>query len=254
MYLNFKERLKSANWFFKFIIKIELKRLQVYEKKIADFSKLSLIVSGKDSNQINSKNLYTLPIGLNLDFVKNLKIKSKSNRIIFTGNMNYFPNVQAIEWFVENCWKNIKNKIIDFEIYIVGINPTKKILKLTAKKDGIIVTGEVKSVFNYIKTSTLAIAPMQSGSGMQNKIIEAMACKVPVVTTSIGLGDIRAKNEKNIIIADDPNTYAKKIIDLLLDKPKRIKLGLNGKKYVFDNHDIFSLNNIFIDKINSVLR
>lgn len=254
MFLNFKERLKYSNWFLKFIINIELRRLRIYEKKIADLSKLSLIVSNKDSDHINSKNIFTLPIGMNLDFVKNIKNLNNTNRIIFTGNMNYFPNVQAIEWFIKNCWNNIKFKIKDCELYIVGRNPTKKILKLIAKEDGIFVTGEVKSVFDYIKTSSLAIAPMQSGSGMQNKIIEAMACKVPVVTTSLGLGDIGAANEKSIIIADDPNIYAQKIVNLLLNKSKRIKIGLNGKKYVFDNHDILSLNNIFINQVKSILR
>ena len=134
------------------------------------------IVSNKDFQNINSKNIFTLPIGINLDFVKRIKNLNNNNRIIFTGNMNYFPNLEAIEWFIKNCWFNIKFKIKDCELYIVGRNPTKKLLKLIAKEDKIFVTGEVKSVFDYIKTSSLAIAPMQSGSGMQNKIIEAMAC------------------------------------------------------------------------------
>ena len=253
MFLNFKERLKTSNCFLNILIKIELKRLGKYEKRVADLSKFSLVVSNKDLENINSKNIFILPIGINLDFVKNLKNVNKTNRVIFTGNMSYFPNVEAVEWFIKNCWNKIRNKINNCELYVVGRNPSTKILKLSSTKNKIIITGEVKSIFNYIKNSTLAIAPMQSGSGMQNKIIEAMACQIPVVTTRIGLGDIKAVNKKNIIVADKPDIYAKQIINLIQNKSERIKIGLNGKKFVFDNHDILSLNKIFINKIKSVL-
>ena len=253
MYLNFSERLKSSNLLTSFLIRRELNRLKLFEKKIADLSHKSFVVANKDLEAINSKNIIALPIALDLKFIVKKNKEVSKNQIIFTGNMDYFPNIEAVNWFYKNCWKIIKNKIPSCKLYIVGRNPTSRILRIISNDKNVFVTGEVESIFNYIINSSVAIAPMQSGSGMQNKIVEAMAVKIPVITTHLGLGDIKAKDGKNIIVASTPELFAKKVIYLLKDQDLREKIGCEGQKYVFKNHDMLKINKDFINIIKSVL-
>ena len=252
MFLNFSERLKSSNWFLSFFIKKELKRLKVYEKIIANLSKKSFVVSNKDLNIINSKKLFVLPLGLNLNFVKNINNICESHKIIFTGNMNYFPNIEAVEWFYVNCWNLIKKEIQNCKFYIVGRNPTSKILKLISNDNYVVATGEVESIYPHIKSSSLAIAPMQSGSGMQFKIIESMALKIPVITSDIGLGDIKALDGKNILIANNADIFVKKVVYLLKNKSQRNYIASEGQKYVFKNHNNIKINKTFIKNVKSI--
>ena len=109
MYLNFSERLKSSNLLTRFLIRRELNRLKLFEKKVADISYKSFVVAKKDLEAINSKNVITIPIALDLNFIVKKDEKITDNKIIFTGNMNYFPNIEAVSWFYINCWEIIKN-------------------------------------------------------------------------------------------------------------------------------------------------
>ena len=109
----------------------------------------------------------------------------------------------------------------------------------------IVVTGYVSSMANMLNKATVAIAPMQSGSGMQIKILEAMASSVPVITTTIGLGDLKAVVDKDLFIADEPLDFSQQILKLLKSKNQNRALGKNGRKYVSLNHDFNILNKRF---------
>jgi len=91
----------------------------------------------------------------------------------------------------------------------------------------------------------VAIAPMQSGSGMQFKILEAMACGVPVVASTLGLGDIAAVDGKNILLADTPGLFTESVISLLQSEELREKVGNSGMYYVTQNHSWDALNQHF---------
>jgi glycosyltransferase involved in cell wall biosynthesis len=90
---------------------------------------------------------------------------------------------------------------------------------------------------------------MQAGSGMQLKILEAMACSVPVVTTTLGLGDIDADIDQEILVGDNENSFSSKVIELMLDDQLNKKIGTNGKSYLFQNHCRSVISKQFIKKI-----
>ena len=116
------------------------------------------------------------------------------------------------------------------------------------------ITGRVASVGDVIKTSTVAIAPMQSGSGMQIKILEAMACGVPVVATSLGLGDIKAVPESDILIGDSPEDFTEMVIRLIRSEELNQYVGNNGLKFVESNHSWDSINERFLTRMNKLIR
>ena len=234
--INFKRRSANTNSLvLKNLYQIESIRLKKYE--IKSQKKASEIVLVSDT-----ENTIT---GNNINFIENCvdasQFKEKSNikrnnklRIIFSGNMSYEPNIQAVNWFIENCFKDIITEIENAQFVICGAYPSKYIRSL--ESSNITVLGFVPSIEKEIQESFVAIAPMISGSGMQTKILESMSCGTPVVTTSLGLGGIKAKNNKEIIVRDDPKSFSLAILNLYMNKEMYSSLSKLSRNFVVNNH------------------
>lgn len=108
------------------------------------------------------------------------------------------------------------------------MNPSKKVCELSLC-NGIIVTGFVKSMPEILNKATVAIVPMQSGSGMQSKILEAMSCELPVVTTTLGLRDIEARPGEEICVADTADEFAETVVTLLKSPEMAERIGRNAR-------------------------
>lgn len=245
MGLNFLRRYQTTTGLKKWILKIEQKKVSIYEKELADKSYCSIVVSTIDKKNIGSSKVKVIPIGTNV-FNNQIKIRKKPI-IIFTGNMYYHPNIDAIIWFVKYCWDNILQAEPRSQLLIVGSNPTSSIISVSKKYPSIKVTGTVPSVIDILSKARVAVAPMQSGSGMQIKILEAMSCGVPVVTTNIGFGDLKAVAGKDLFVEDNANEFTKKVIYMIKSIKKNKVIGKNGQKYVRRHHNWKILNKIFID-------
>ena len=123
--------------------------------------------------------------------------------LIFTGVMDYKPNVDAILWFTKNVWPGVINNYPDSRFIIAGMNPAPSIHALTKTK-GIEVTGFVDDIVPYYHQSDIFVAPLRIARGVQNKILQAFSCGLPVISTSMGAEGIDYTDRKNILIADEP--------------------------------------------------
>jgi len=250
MGLNFLRRYKKKKSLMKWILKKEKESVSKYEKNIINKSYISFVVSSVDQKYIGSKNVKVLPIGVNI-YGRKRKI-NKDPILIFTGNMSYDSNIESIIWFIKYCWSNILIKEPKSKLYVVGNNPSAALKSISKKFQSIIITGKVISIYKYINKATVAIAPMQSGSGMQNKILEAMACGIPVVSTSLGVGDIKAVKNRDLLVADDPKSFSDKVVLMIKSKDLNHEIGNNGLKHVEINHNWESINNTFVKLSNLI--
>lgn len=155
-------------------------------------------------------------------------------RVVFSGSMLYQPNVQAVLWFVEECWDKIRKNRPNVELYIVGRDPLVSIKSLDGSK-GIVVTGTVEDVGYYIRTAQVCINPMLSAGGMQNKLIEYMASKKAVVASSIANEGIGASNIKQLLIADSSDDFVNCVNKLLDDTERCEQLGQEARDFVLKN-------------------
>ena len=173
-----------------------------------------------------------VPNGVDIEYFHGSDAEQEvDGRIVFTGAMDYYPNAEAALFFVQKCWPLIRTHIPSATWQIVGKNPRPDLQKL-AELPGITVTGSVADVRPSFVEAGVAIAPLLVGGGTRLKILEAMAMRKAVVSTSLGCEGLSAVPGKHLIVADQPEVFAQAVIELLNNPEKRRALGTAGRALV----------------------
>ncbi|MDO8726222.1 MAG: sulfatase-like hydrolase/transferase [Candidatus Methanoperedens sp.] len=167
---------------------------------------------------------------------------SKRRDIIFVGNFTHLPNIDAVIWFAKEIFPLIKEKIQDIKFNIVG-DPTKEIKSLSS--DDIILLGYIKDadLFQYFDNCKISIAPLRYGAGIKGKIIQSLSYGSPIITTSIGAEGLNLVDGENVLMADEPNKFAEKVVMLYENEALWNKLSKNSieiveRKYSYDANKI----------------
>lgn len=150
---------------------------------------------------------------------------------VFTGTMDYVPNVDAVVWFANDILPLIRRRTPGAQFHIVGANPTTAVRALTRIKD-VHVTGRVPDVRPYLAHATAAVAPMRIARGIQNKVLEAMAMARPVIVTTDALEGIAASPETELLLADQADAFAAAAIGLAADVTEGRRLGEAARRRV----------------------
>lgn len=221
----------------KILSRFEYSKVLKYEKIINEFD-MTLVCSEEDrrhlQNHHDSDNIRILPNGVELSLYNNSEHNyNNDDRIIFTGNMDYYPNIDASVHFAEEILPEVIKKYPDIKFYIVGQNPVKKILNLQSKN--IVVTGFIESLSDEYKKSAISVSPIRVGAGTLNKVLESMAMGIPVVSTEVGFEGLGTTNGDGILLAKNKHEFADSVIRLLSDKNYRRHIGERGKKIITEN-------------------
>ncbi len=150
--------------------------------------------------------------------------------IIFLGKMDYEPNVTGVTYFVKNIYPELRIKHPQLKFKIVGARPAPEITALN-DIEGIEVTGYVESTVPYFQNATVVVAPMLSGAGVQNKIIQAMSYGCCVATTTIGAEGLNLSGDE-LLIFDSDKEWIKGLDGLLRDREWRIQVGINARETI----------------------
>lgn len=134
--------------------------------------------------------------------------------LVFTGVMDYFPNIEAVEWFARDILPGVRSRVPDACFAIVGNKPVAAVRRL-ARLPGVVVTGRVDDVRPYLKHAGVALAPLRIARGIQNKVLEAMAMGLPVVATSSVIRGLEPRSRELINCADDEQTFTNTVVQLL---------------------------------------
>jgi glycosyltransferase involved in cell wall biosynthesis len=238
-------RLKNSNWITKPIYNFEYKRLRSYEEEIFDFFEYSAIISSPDQLNINhakKEQILLVPNGVNENNFVNYTEVNKTFDLVFTGNMQYAPNVDAAIFLAESILPIVWESHPNTSLLISGATPTKKVLGLQSPK--IKVTGWVDDILHSYASAKVFIAPMRLGSGLQNKLLEAMSMKIPCITTSIANDSLKATHNNNILVGNSTNEIATHITNLLSDKNLADQLAENGHQFVKNNFNWKASTNV----------
>ncbi len=156
--------------------------------------------------------------------------------LIYIGSMDWYPNEDAVSFFVEEVLPIIRNSVPDVKFTIVGGNPSERVQRV-ADMEGVVVTGRVPEIKPYFSAATVFVVPLRIGSGTRLKILEALAMGKAVVSTTVGAEGLSLQNGEEIMIADEPNNFADAVLQLLTDSTLRKKIGENGRKRVEQDYD-----------------
>lgn len=156
--------------------------------------------------------------------------QTNDNTILFLGKMDYEPNITAVNYFAEKVFPKLKLEKVDLEFIIIGARPSPEVLSLN-QRDGISVKGFVESTEPYFQSASVVVAPMLSGAGVQNKIIQAMAYGCCVATTQIGAEGI-ALQGRDLAIFNNTNEWIEGLAELLSNRHSRIEYGKFARETV----------------------
>lgn len=231
-----EQRIKNSSFFKKIFLKEEFNRLIQYEKFIFPFFDNKTIISESDRSLIEhprNNEIEIISNGIDQDYFQPLAAK-KEYDLLFTGNMSYPPNIESAEYLVKKILPTLKSKGFDLKVLIAGVNPHKKIKAL--KSSSVTISGWVEDMRTCYAKSQIFIAPMQSGIGLQNKLLEAMAMKIPCITSTLANQSLGAKPDTDILIGDQISDYVNHILTIFENKKLAEKLAENGLNFVTEKY------------------
>lgn len=215
----------------------------IYKRKeleiLNSYSKC-FFVSDKDKRYLEQGNIfsaktYAVPNGVNEDLInKEDTLTGDSNTIVFSGIMDYKPNIDAVLYFVNAILPLILNENPNVKFYIIGKKPTDIVNQLAS--DNVIVTGWVDDISEYICKGSIYISPLISGAGLKNKILEAMALRIAIVATSLSIDGLDVENDKHLYLANEPIDFANKVLKLMADDDKRNYFIKNSYELIINSH------------------
>lgn len=232
--LYWKRRVSAFTGWKKIFARIEQQRVYHYEKILASYN-LALVCSKEDAAYLEQehqlKNVAVLPNGVDTDTFSQEKHSYEIEKtILFTGNMDYAPNVDAAQYFVAEILPEIKKEVKDAVFIIAGQRPVKKVRELAS--EAVLVTGFVPQLSDLYRKASIVVAPLRFGAGTQNKVLEAMSMGVPVVSREVGFAGLNIPSGKGVILARDTATFTTECIRLLKDKDLRETTGRAGQKVI----------------------
>ena len=233
------------SFFTRWLDTIESERVLKYEKYILNEFNLNLVCSNEDlkflENKHNIQTIRLLPNGVDTDKFKPMAHDySHAHTLLFTGNMDYDPNVDAVIYFANDVFPLIKQQFPNVKFVIAGQRPIEKVKALSQIKD-VEVTGFIPDLSDMYNAASVVVAPLRFGAGTQNKVLEAMAMGIPVVCSNIGFEGLGIADGEGAFMRTDASGFASQVVDLLNDAALRQAVGEKGVEVIQKN---FSWNTV----------
>ena len=239
---------KSQNQMGKIMTKFELKRTEKYEAWLASQLKHIVLTSPRDkeyylsllqpedSNGMDSS-ITVVPNGVDLEYFKpDPSITREPASLVVSGKMSYHANIAMVIHLVKDIMPKVWNQRPETRLVIVGKDPSKEI-RVLAKNPQVTVTGTVDDIRPYLQRATVAVSPTTYGAGIQNKVLEAMACATPTVASPIAVSALDTEEGQDLLVADNPTDFANTILELIQNPTWSADIGANGRHFVETNHD-----------------
>ena len=214
-------------------------KMRRYERNACARFSAVIAVSDKDKEilerEFDGKNVSSIPTGVDTTYFTPSQEPYERDTLVFTGSMDWLPNEDAILFFAREILPKIKTRIPGVKISIVGRSPSPHFIKTMREYPEIDVVGWVDDVRPMIKRHAAYIIPLRIGGGTRIKAYEAMAMGKAVISTSIGVEGLPLTPGVNVVIADDPESFARAVIGVLMDAVTRTRLEKEARAFVLQN-------------------
>ncbi len=222
------------------------------EKKLIRKTPHLAFISGRDRDAIlvPTDAVRVVPNGVDLDYWTRNTSDPEPNCIMYSGGMVYRPNVDGALYLIKRILPLVRQSIPNLRVLIVGRDPLPELIEIAQHYPDVTITGSVEDMRPYFERATVYAAPLRFGAGMQNKLLEAMAMGVPVVTTPIAADGVRVHSDTELplVVADGEKQFAECIIQLLERGQERTRLAAEGRRFI-KSHFVWSRNADILEKM-----
>jgi sugar transferase (PEP-CTERM/EpsH1 system associated) len=204
----------------RWIYRREARTLAAFEVHAAERAEAVLVVTEREREALRAlsprSSVFVVPNGVDTEAFSPSSPPCASPVVVFTGMMDYGPNVAAVTWFAERVWPQVRAAEPEARFVIVGARPSSAVQALASRDGSVVVTGDVPLVQPYLWDAAVSIAPLQVARGVQNKVLEALAAGLPaVVTGAVAAGLPADVVARGCLVADEPDAFARAVIALL---------------------------------------
>lgn len=252
-----QSRSRSGRW----MTRLELKRTEQYEAWLLRQFRHVLVTSPMDKRAFHSlvgdgggrASITVLPNGVDLHYFRpSPDVERENETIVVSGKMSYHANVTMVLFLAREILPLVWARRPGVKLVVVGKDPPGELLALQ-EHPGVHVTGTVPDIRPYLQRATLAVSPIQYGAGIQNKVLEAMACKTPLVATSQAVSALAAERGRDLLVADGTQDFAQAILTLLDDREQRRAVGAAGYQYVTTQHDWEKITGRLVERYQTAI-
>ena len=250
---NIERRMYHSGWFWKKVLHYEFKMVRSCEYDAFEYFDAFTIISAPDRDVIphrRSSEIVVLPNGIDTEYFAPIDCP-KDYDVVFCGNMKYPPNVDAAKYLVNDIMPKVWAKHPESRVLISGTNPTNDVKHLAGER--VTVTGRVEDIRQSYAKSKVFVAPMRMGSGMQNKLLEAMAMGLPCITSKIASDALDTEADKHLLVGGDADDFAQKISALLDNQSYRTEIADEGNRFVREKFNWEKCNTILEESLTKAL-
>ncbi|MBL4677802.1 MAG: glycosyltransferase family 4 protein [Mucilaginibacter sp.] len=248
---------QKSDPFKKWYLKLLAKRIKNYELSLLNSFDGIVAFTGQDKQSFVSFGARTpitvLPIGVDLSRYKPNFNKTDFSSLFFLGSLDWLPNREGVEWFMDNFHKELTDGDLKAKLYVAGHNIPEEYddYEVLGK---VFIHGEVDDALEFVNSKAIMIVPLLSGGGMRVKIVEGMAMQKCIISTSLGAEGINIENGENIIIANNVDEFHEALKKCIFDEYHCRRIGENARKLVEAQHDVNVITPKLVDFYETVLK
>ncbi len=234
-----ERRTETAPFYLRPLFRAETRRLIAYENLMFDLFDHNVIISAQDRDYLyhpDRDSVVVIPNGVDLAHF-GPRPGEKRYDLLFTGNMNYAPNIDSVVFLAKRVMPLVRRERPSITLLISGVDPSPQVRELARLDPLISVSGWVKDIRDSYAQARIFCAPMQIGTGLQNKLLEAMAMGIPCITSALANNAVGAPPNEAILIGHEPEDYAAHILRLLDDSTERERIASSGHRFVRTHFD-----------------
>lgn len=239
-YVNYAARRDAASLLLKPLYASEVRRIARFEAKEYRSFHSVVVVSEDDAAALRRLDtaipVTAVPNGVDTKrFAPGKPGQQDPGLVVMTGAMHWAPNVAAARFLVESVLPRLRDRLPDVRVAIVGRSPAPEVTGL-GREDGVLVTGEVPTVTDWLHRASAYACPMVNGTGIKNKLLEAMACGSPCVATPLACQGLTVTSGRELLVAEDADAFAGSLADVLTDRALAEGLGATAREHVVTHH------------------